>query len=261
MGTNTASGLSLVRSCGTDKFAIATLTGYAQVGTISGTNITLGTEVQFSTQVASELELADLVSPTTDVIIIHWRNSSTNSLDMIAATISTRTLTFGSILANVALSTVGESGMYVESSTSILVYSSSDNKITKVTRSGTALTKVGIVAQTVIDQATVGTGRKMFGMDNGYFVVLGQTTTVFGVFIQGMSNNSLGIAESTVSRGGSVGVIGVSTKVGGQTGLSPGGYYQITSSGISSTLSSSSTTINNLNQKYVLAVSSTEVVL
>jgi hypothetical protein len=250
---------SLVRVIATDKFAIMAIdganAGYVQIGTLSGTTITLGTAVQFSTAAIPQAASMDILSPTTDVIVLAWRNSSTNGLDMIAATVSGTTPTFGSILATVVTATIGNIGIYAESSTSILISASgiSGGGVEKVTRSGTTLTDNGLIIQGVNSNPN-----KMFGLDNGYWAILSVSATAFTIMIQGMSNQYFGFAESTVSRGGSVGVV-TTGKIGGLSGLSPGALYQITSTGL--VFSSPTATMNSADDVFVTASSDTEVVL
>ncbi len=260
MGTNVDEDTpTQVKVIATDKFVIMALTGgntgYVQIGTISGTTITLGSEVQFTTTASPGIAPMDISSPASDVIVLCWRNSSTSVLDMIAATVSGTVPTFGSILSSVVDGTIGNCGMYAESATSFLILSSgiTSGGVKKVTRSGTTLTNDGLVIQGLNS-----TPDKFIALDAGYWAIFGLAGTAFSIFIQGMSNNFFGMAESTVSRGGSTGVV-VTGKVGGQTGLSPGAWYQITPTGL--VFSSYNAAQNTLDDKYVLAVSDTEVIL
>jgi hypothetical protein len=258
LGTNTDDDIgTMVRNISTDKFAIATLSGYVQIGTcVGGTTITLGTEVQFSAAVASDIIAFDITAPADNVIVLSWRNSSTNGLDMIAATIATRTPTFGSILATVIASTIGNCGIYAESESSILISQSNGSvgAIYKVTRSGTTLTSVG----KIIQSANLVGADKIIDMDNGYYLTLYASSTDFQVWVQGMANQFLGILSATVSKEGTATVI-TSGKVGGQSGLISGSVYQVTSSGL--VFANSNATMNTVDDVYLQAVSNTELLL
>jgi len=254
-----------IKRVGTDKFVVSSLTGgssYSQVATISGTTITLGSEVLFSTQGGNSFVELETVSPATDVFVLCFKNSSSNSLDVIAATVSGTVPTFGAVQSSVIVATIGNAGMYAESATSILVLGSTDRLMKKLTLSGATLTLVGTVLNRT-SSASPAPGR-MIAMDNSYWIAVNSTTTNFATTVRGMSSNFIGIAQSTVSRGASVNVLvrGVDAN---QSGLTPGMIYQV-STAIATVgtlvVSSDFTTVTTmLTNNIVKAISATEIVI
>lgn len=128
-----------------------------------------------------------------------------------------------------------------------------NKSIKKWTLSTTTITYVGEVVRIIFPSATA-----IVMMDNGYYAVLGTSTSNLNCWIQGMSNQFLGVVNKTVSRGANVGVV-TSGKIGGQTNLIPGAKYLFSASGFSFANSNAST--STLDQIYVQAISTTEVLL
>lgn len=262
VSTNTDDATAtIVRKIGTDKFAHFTTpdgsNGYLEIGTLSGTTITLGTAVTFTTTMGNSAPEMEIISPTTDVVVMTWRNNSTNFSDMIAATISGTTPTFGSILAGVTTAT-GNSGLFSESTTSTLLYSSgiTGGGIKQITRSGTTLTNAGIVIQ------LTGGRDRIVTLDNGYYVMLSSSSTTLTYYIQGMSNNYIGIVQSTVSRGATVTVKLRGAVDANQSGLIQGGLYQVSTAGAFTFISSGTTGLDTMQELSLgVAASATELIM
>lgn len=209
---------SAIQKVDTDKFIIASAAGYSQVGTISGTTITLGSAVQYTASSVVSDGKIEIVSPATNVAVIRFTITSTETL--IACTISGTVPTFGTQVSG----STSTNGLITTDANTLLT--ASNGKIYKYTLSGTVLT----FQNSVMYQA--GTLAVIINMANGYFIAMNGTTTGVNILIEGMSNNFIGIAQSTVSRGATVDVLtkGVDTN---QTGLISGAYYEPTNSGLS----------------------------
>ncbi len=254
---------SFIKKIGTDKYVLVTPdTGtsiYAQVCTLSGTTITAGTEAQISTVVSSGgVGVLQVVSPATDVFVLRIRGSSSNIALVVACTVSGTTITAGTgvsstSVANFALSggiyALNSSTLYVSGGTSV------SNAIQKFTLSGNTLTLTGVVAQTFTSVGFNG----IIAMDNGYMVTADLTSTTLDAWIQGMSNNFIGIVQSSPSQTqtASVVVAGVDAN---QSGLFPGGSYLVSNGTL--TFISSLTTVNTLNDlDIVKAISTTQIIV
>lgn len=252
IGTTLDDGADIIiRKCGTDKFALVSSTRI-QIGTLSGTTITLGTDTAYGSATTTAMYYNEVKSPATDVLVIHYNKSSV--MYAIACTISGTTPTFGSEL-NTTLTGNSNNGMYIESSTVTLhSTNASSGKMVKITRSGTTLTLSGVIIETIASSAP----EKLLGMDNGYVIGINVNSTTLSIFIQGMANNFVGIAQGTVSKGGSVVVItgGIDSN---QSGLIPGAQYLVSSTGL--TFSSNIATVNSVDDKYVLALSATQILI
>jgi hypothetical protein len=243
---NDMAGLAICK-VDTDKFIFGTKATYCQVGTISGTTITLGSEVNF-TSVSMNSNYFEVVSPSTNVAVFRYQNGS-NQECLIACTISGTVPTFGS---EVGGTNQYGCGIIVENSTTLLTGNFSDNRIKKYTLSGNTLTVVGNVIN------TVGAHVLLRMLDAGYWVGFIASNDVLTTIIQGMTNNFIGLTDSTVSRGDTVPVV-VSGKVSGLSGLITGGMYQVTSTGL--TFVSSNVTLNSADDIYLIASSTTEIIL
>jgi hypothetical protein len=249
---------SYVKKIATDKFVLVedvTNIMYAQACTISGTTITGGAEKTISTSTHTAFEAGlQVVSHATDAFVVKAGN---NTIIAVACTVSGTTITNGTTLSISTSST--PSGIYTQSATEFYIPCGEGKRILKVTLSGTTLTDNGIVMQ---ETNSTGNDYGTIAIDNGYFILFqgacSQSTTNVNMFIQGMSNQFFGVANKTVSRGGSVGIV-INGKVGGQSGLSPGAKYQVTSTGL--TFASSIASTSTLDKVYVTAISDTEVLL
>jgi len=262
LGTYTAAnGSSIIRKIDTDKFIVlvaANDNGFGQVGTCIGTTtITLGTEAEFGTTMNADATFFDACSPTTDTIIIRFRHSAgdTNT-DMCAGTISGTTITFGSILLSVFAGAGGGGAIYADSTSSAIISNtgSTDKGSKRVTLSGTTLTNQGII----ISSFPVGTSQRLCSIGT-YFIGMGISSTTFSVFIEGMSNGFIGIAQSTVSKGATVNIL-YRGKDSNQNNLIPGAYY-LASSGAFSFIASNATvnTIDDCN--IVKAITSSQIII
>ncbi len=238
-----------VGALGTDKFAVVGGSNpkYVQIGTVSGTTITLGTATSTGLSPTNDYKSLDIVSPTTDVIVCKFHDGN----NIICATIATRTPTFGTAIAGSS----GNGALYVNSTTEIYV-SSASNQIKKITRSGSTLTDSG---QILLANNVSGNQGNFVNMST-YWMIQSFSGTTHTYFIQGMSNNFVGIAQGTVSKGGSLTVItsGIDSN---QSGLIAGAYYGITNGIFDTTITSSAGTEDTIDDKYVLALSATQVLI
>lgn len=230
---------SAIQKVDTDKFIIASAAGYSQVGTISGTTITLGSAVQYTaSSVASDGKI-EIASPATNVAVIRFTITSTETL--IACTISGTVPTFGT---QVSGSTTTHGLIATDANTLLTV---SNGRIYKYTLTGTVLTfKNSVMYQS-------GTLEVIINMANGYFIAMNGTTTGVNILIEGMSNGFIGIVQDTASRGSVVNVLtsGVDSN---QVDLVPGTYYEPISGGLSSIPSSDTAYTSK-----IIAISDTEV--
>lgn len=262
VGGMDANDTTLVKTIGTDKFVVATVSGTngrVHCASMSGTTITFdaGGSIVWSATVGSSKSPFDIVSPTTDVVVISFINSSSSGLDVVALTASGTVLTAGSVLAGVFNATINNCGLYAESSTSILAFSSGANKVVKITRSGTTLTLTGDAIRTLQGSNSLD---KFIAMDGGYYIIVRNgLSTSFEVYIQGMANNFFGIVQATVSRGATV-LVQYSGKDSNQTGLMPGGYYMPNGTGGLTFIGTDQST-NNPDENFVQAISATQVIL
>lgn len=225
-------GTGNIIKVGTDKFILASDSGKnAQVGTISGTTITLGTAVAYTASTVASDALIEIVSPATDVAVIRFTVGSTENL--VACTISGTVPTFGTQVAG----TTSTNGLITTDANTLLT--GSNGKIYKYTLSGTTLT----YKDAVINPA--GTIKTLVQLANSYFVAINGGATTLDILIQGMSNSFMGIAQSTVTRGNTVDVLINGVDVN-QTALVPGAYYEVSSGALSLIASSSSSFINRV---------------
>ena len=235
---------------GTDKFAVMNK-NYLQIGTISGTTITLGTAAQTFATGGSGLELDNsiLVSPDTNVVVIA-ENVGSSTYNAIACTVSGTTITVGTA---VTLAGTTEGALYAASNSELYV-GSGVNKYSKLTLSGTTLTNNGIVAELYL------TG-KVVDM-SGYFLILTPIASNPAQYVlSGFANNFMGIVQSNATVGNTVSIVYKGIDIN-QSGLIAGSYYTIGNGG---TLIFTGTSTSNLDtiqeQTRVLAVSPTEIML
>lgn len=260
-GTNTYQNEPVIKKIATDKFTIVTTKngspfGYCQIGTVSGTTITFGTEVQFANNNTVDGQ-NDVVSPADNVLVIRYIISS--QIAMIAATVSGTVPTFGTAITGV-INATNKGGLYAESATSILVSGNTgaSSQVFKLTLSGNTLTSVGIIIQ-----ATTLSGQlyRLIRMDNGYFIQFGVTSTTLTTAIQGMTNNYIGILQENGSRGDTKKILlrgGVDTH---QTALIQGAPYQVNSSGVFALVSSNVVADNISEQAYGIALTDTKLLV
>ena len=247
---------------GTDKFVVVdSALGKAQCGTLSGTTITLGS-VATTITASSNSAYDQLVSPATNVFAYRFYDSTAGQIGMYAATISTRTITFGTKL-NITPKNGQQGGLYVNSASEI--YCSVDTSTTAklgiktIGLSGNTLTDNGYVAQRITDGTS---SFYSFFVDMGtYWLTLGwSAATTFKYFIKGMSNNFVGIAQGAAAKGASVSVLLKGTDAN-QSGLKSGCIYQITAGGVLTQASSFTVADNMDEQWWVIAYSATQIIL
>lgn len=238
---------TVIRKIGTDKFVVATLNGtsvYTQVGTISGTTITLGTEVTTSVTSIGSAEFT-LVSPTTDVFVTCNGLTGNANVNLIAFTVSGTVPTAGTPLT---VASATSTSILNKDTTTLYVLDGTSKNIKTVTRSGNTLT-LGTVA---CDKFTSGAFDTAIPMDNGYPITLVTSATTTSVWIYGMSNNFIGFAQSAVSASTQVAVAyrGIDTN---QTGLTAGAAYLPTGGALV-------ITDNIFTTNTIKAISATEVI-
>lgn len=255
-GTNSRTdAISLVKKIGTDKFAlvthIASANLYAQVYTCSGTTITSGTEAQISTTSGTPTDGGfEVVSPATDVFVTGF--GSTDNL--VACTVSGTTISAGTTITT----TQTQGGIYARSASEIYCASRTSGVMRSVALSGNTLTLTGTIGQiyTTISPFFI------LPIDNGYMY---EPTTTDGVtnitsWIEGMSNNWVGLVRSTVARGSSSAVNVTGSVNASQSGLTPGAWYKVVNGVLS--FVSSSVSVNTLDDIDVgIAMSATQIII
>ena len=239
----------------TDKFAIigfSTNDGECQIGTcIGGTTITLGSEVQFSTVTDNSVAWLGAVSPTTDTIILRYKvTSGSTDISAIAATISGTIPTFGTALGSVLGNLTG--GIYADSTSSAIISGGTSSQIVRITLSGTTLSNQGNIINCVGQSI-----EKIIGLGTYWIGALVASTTL-SLFIEGMSNGFIGIAQSTVSKGDTVNILYRGKDVN-QNNLIPGGYYLASNGAFS--LVASSATVNTVDDMNIVKALSTNEIL
>ena len=214
---NLANGIIRSVKLDTDKFVIA-VSNYAQVGTLSGTSITMGSALQ----VLSSYTTAntDLVQAGTNKFIYKAAPTGGGSKNAVACSVSGTTITAGSqINSGVA------SGLIYISDTEIYdaAVSSSTPTLKKLTLSGTTLTDIGTVIGLFLGASSLRSPLISIG---SYWIGIDLNATTITYYVLGMSNNFIGFAQNSASKGGTVTVLttGIDSN---QTGLIPGSYYQV----------------------------------
>lgn len=234
----------------TDKFAVMNK-NYLQVGTISGTTITLGTAVQIFTTGGAGSELTDsvIVSPDTNVVVVA-ENVGSTVYKAVACTISGTTITAGT---PITLSATTNGTLYVVSPTEMYIGSGA-NTYSRLTLSGTTLTNNGIITKIYL------TG-KVVDM-SGYFLVLVPTASnPVGYVLSGFANNFMGVVQATTTVGSPVSIVykGIDSN---QSGLIAGSYYTVGNGGVLTFTGTDSTNLDTIQeQTRVQAVSPTEIII
>lgn len=217
----TFTSVEAIRKIDTDKFVLVTANDpniYSQVGTISGTTITLGSEVTTSVTSVNQNVPITIISPATDVYIVSTGiTAGGNSNNIVAFSVSGTVPTPGTGL--VVLTGISSTIVFKDTTTSYL-FDGSNNDVKIITRSGTTLT----LSSTSIKEFTSANFDTCLLLDNNYPIAIKESATTVTVWIYGMSNNFIGFAQSTVSAGQQVAVAyrGIDTN---QTGLTAGAAY------------------------------------
>lgn len=238
-----------IRKIGTDKFVLVTASDpniYSQVGTISGTTITLGSEVTTSVTSVNQNVPITIISPATDVYIVSTGiTAGGNSNNIVAFSVSGTVPTPGTGL--VVLTGVSSTIVFKDTTNSYL-FDGSNNDVKIITRSGTTLT----LSSTSIKEFTSANFDTCLLLDNNYPIAIKETATTVTVWIYGMSNNFIGFAQSTVSAGQQVAVAyrGIDTN---QSGLTAGAAYLPTGGALV-------ITDNIFTTNTIKAISATEVI-
>ena len=241
----------------TDKFALLG-NGKCQIGTISGTTITLGTaSTVFTATSVPQRNQSDILKTDTDSFVVLSRKASGGFNTLLNyVTVSGTTITAGTELDY----PVNIYNFYYVNSTSFYVFGTTSD----VGQTGFVL--FDITAGNVVLNKTVavkiGSAGAYGNVPNlgGYFFIGEISTSYFSYFIGGMSNNFIGIVQNNTLRGGTCTVMysGVDSN---QIGLSPGALYVVGDGG-SLTLKASNSALSNIPTTYLLlAKSNTEVVI
>jgi hypothetical protein len=233
----------------TDTFLLATQSGYAQAGTcIGGTTSTMGAEA--NTTISASGIGTYIAVLTTGLAVVGYVTAGNNG-EYSACTISGTTLTFGTPLTGSQF----YSGIYADSSSSFIAQNySGSTGVKRYTVSGTTIT----LDKTVI--LGISNFQNILTMDNGYYIIVAQSSANFNINVQGMSNSFLGIAQATVAKGATVSVL-YSGQDANQTGLVAGGVYEPNGTGGLTLLSSSSTTFTSGKSPQMKAINSTTVII
>lgn len=253
IGTSIDNDVSVprIKKTDTDTFILVTASGYAQAGTcIGGTTITFGSNTQFSSSTAGTTYGNNVAVLASGLVVISFELTS-DAVEYIAGTLSGTTLSFGTPVAG--------------STSSFPIYSDSSSSFLATNTSGTISTRRYTVSGTAITlDKTVILGMQNYQnfipMDNSYYVLIATATTTVNINVQGMSNNFLGIAQATVSKGQTVSVL-YSGEDTNQTGLVAGGIYEPDGTGSLSLVSSTSTSFVAGKQPKLKAINSTTILI
>jgi hypothetical protein len=253
---------------GTDKFVVGN-EKYAQVGTISGTVVSLGSQAQITASTTgSASTFYDIKSPATDVFVVRVQYS-TQTWNAVAATVSGTTISAGTTLEQVD-SGYGGNIMCV-SPTEIWItsgYGATAKNIHKFSLSGNTLTYVSLLWSylpfTQHGQTWSLGSANMYMLDDGKWIMIdpGIDSTNHEVVSQGMClNNYIGFAQNSGNTGDTITVRinGVSTYATG--GLVAGQYYGIIDSGLTQIRMDYPTTGYFHTLTSVKAVSATQVIV
>lgn len=258
LGANSqANGNSTVKRIATDKFVLVTGSNeYLQVGSISGTTIAMGTEVGVAGIAGNEVQ--GLISPADDVFVAVFEEDN-NSSWLVAATVSGTTITAGTPLEipGPGFSGRADGIVAIDANTYIVPFGTS-SIVNQVTRSGTALTDAGVV----INPKPINGVIAVFEMDNGYYIFTDFIEdTEVTAWIEGMSNNFIGVIQNTVSRGDTDARVKFSGVDSNQSGLAPGNIYQVNAGALS--LADIESTANDTlsEQLTVTSISDTEILI
>jgi hypothetical protein len=258
---------SIIKKINTDKFVLVTFgaTIYAQVSTVSGVTQTAGTEVQISAVTSSDASYANyVVSPVADTFVFRTRSASSTDTLVGASTVSTRTITAGT---PVNLASLNCSGIMFAKSATLLYVTGSDNNLSirKITLSGNTITDNGLKMS---GSYAITTTQSWWGvyLDNGYAIYGNMSINSpsrVNIWIEGMANNFVGVAQATVNKGDPISFLvrGIDAN---QTDLGAGGQYGVFEGAfvlVSSLLDTGAGTANISTLPKATAISDTEVII
>lgn len=218
-----------LRKIATDKFVIVTQAAansiYGQVGTCSGTTITMGSELQLTTTTSStDGTNFDVVSPATDVFVALF-NIDANTSGAIACTVATRTITAGTPYTTGM--SMNRGGIFTTSASVFYVGGSSSYTLYKFALSGTTITLTASFTRFNSSGSAIEVGRAI-ALANGDYIFVDNISDAsnVAVWVFGMANNYIGFAQAAASKGNTVNVLvrGVDQN---QSGLIAGGFYQV----------------------------------
>ncbi len=227
-----------------------------KVVTVNGTSQTLGSDVAVSGTLSGSKIDTRVVSPATDRAVLITGNT-TGTVNYSIAVISGTVPAVGAVISNVARD---YTNMIYDSANSLVLEFSNDAQY-KIVWTDSTLSRVQTGANMNINVDGNFT-KGAYSTDNSYYLEMGnfsQSTASPSYNIQGMSDNFLGIVQTTTARGGTVPVLikGVDSN---QVSLSAGTYYLVSNGTL--TAIASSETINTLDDTFVIqAISSTQILL
>lgn len=263
-GTPVSTGLStshnmVVQKIATDKFVLfdTTVAGNvftAIIGTISGTVITLGSNQSVGSSITNDSYYISPTNISTNLFMIRAYKSSSSSVLILCSVSSTTITTRQQTNTDTNAGSIYSDGTFVYEASN--VGTQTTNVIYKVTISGgTSFTKTTISYGIDLGDASI--PPKIRWDTTGSYLYVVSTKNVLTqklfVYVQGMSNNFIGIAQNTVSKDAAITVL-IKGLDANQSGLLPGNIYKITDSGLTLT---GDTTLRNS----VVAKSSTSVLI
>jgi hypothetical protein len=217
--------------------------GTAVVGTISGTSISFGTAVVYSS-VNSTTPLGIAYDTVNNKTVISYATSTANATSFIVCTVSGTSISFGTPVAFQG----GASG----GNENFLVYDSSTGQIVSVHRNA-ANTGAGAIVLCTVSGTSISFGSPtLFGSTNPYVIkavysstlnrlIIGyqnQPSSQAGTGVVGSTpsslsptissrNNFLGVAQATVASGSTLNVLFPRNIDYNQSGLTPGSFYYL----------------------------------
>lgn len=261
--TNCQDSEGIIKRIDTNKFMFTGAkndTLYSVVGTLAAAPtfvITLGGEdATVPGQAGMSGQYLSAVSPAANVLVVKYPHL-TNTAGVIAATISTTTISFGTQLSSIDL-LAAEGMICSQSATEILVNNngSANKSIRRFIRTGNALVDDGMIVQ------GIGFPGGLIGIEDGYYAVIGLDSQDIFAYVQGMAPYCLGITQNAGLKGEDINVLFMGIDAN-QSGLAIGEYYVPNNTGgLTIVLSSSNDAIRDyVLSKFFLAISSTEILL
>jgi hypothetical protein len=265
-GNIIANGTVAVKKIATDKFVVVghgqspTTEFWAQVGTLSGTTITLGTADLLGTgkNAGQARTVLSVVNHITDGFVVQYQGSG-GLMELMAATVSGTTISNGAgvVISGAIAATSG--GLWAENSTTF--YSFSGANVWKATLSGTTITAVSGSQANRISFTSSGTalGCTMFGVtDNGTPTMHQVDATNVTSWMLGLSNNYIGFVQNSPAAAASANVL-IGGSDSNQSNLMTGYSYLVSNGTLS--LLADNTTINTLDDLHIVkAISATRIV-
>lgn len=248
-----------------DKFVLvywATNNLRGQVFTcVGGTTLTPGTALQLNSGTSNATQgFFDVIKISTGKFAVCTQKSAGLGIVQVCS-VSGTTITAGTPVTDLTIGNNNSIGMMSpDANTVILLSGSSVFNAQKFTITGVTLADNGMAGKNLFGSGLTDPDKVML-LDNGDWVVLHpDTNTTFYAWVYGYTNNFIGIVQATVAAGLPVAVI-MSGIDATQSGLAGGATYQVGLDGALTLVSPNAVADNVFEQYYLMALSSTEVLI